>query len=149
MFVFTNKTKCVCVYTQQNVKCGLVIVHIKLQAENWISKQNRELREKISSQCFSFAEIKLHFFELLKKKKTILIINNSACQSLQLSSSLAGPSSCISIQKGWDISQLGNWEGQLNKLHHKMIRFTTSLEINLDGDQTRICLSLPPVYNSC
>lgn len=57
------------IYTQQKVKCVFVIVHIKLQAENWIQKQNKELREKISKTVFLLAEMKLHFFELLKKKR--------------------------------------------------------------------------------
>lgn len=76
-------------------------------------------------------------------------------QSLQLSRSWAGPSSCMSIQSTWDTRHMpimvtAHMQDKFNKRSEYMnLGYTTSSAINLDGDHTRICLSFPPVYNSC
>lgn len=37
----------------------------------------------------------------------------------------------------------------MHRIVDKFEGCTASSKFNLDGDQTRICRSLPPVYNSC
>lgn len=75
-------------------------------------------------------------------------------QSLQLSWSSAV---CVFLPSSWNLTSnirkipaniyIASCTNFFQQLHIKKI--TSSPEVKLEGDQTRISLSLPPVYSSC